>query len=88
MFPDAEFEHREIDLGPGPCTVFCYTDGVTEAMNSDRQLYGADRMVESLAHSRQADPSQLIQQLRKSVSAFCGPAPQSDDITVLAVHLK
>lgn len=88
VMADAEFEHREIDLGLGPCTVFCYTDGVTEAMNSDRQLYGVDRMVESLAHSQRADPSQLIQQLRKSVSAFCGPAPQSDDITVLAVHLK
>jgi len=88
VIADAEFVHREIDLGTDPCTVFCYTDGVTEAMNADRQLYGTDRMVDSLVRSQQADPSQLIQQLRKSVSAFCGPAAQSDDITVLAVHLE
>ena len=65
-----------------------YTDGVTEAMNSRRQQYGEDRLVETIKKYGHLHPTEFINKLEQDVKEFTGGEPQNDDITVVAVKEK
>ena len=71
-------------LAPGEALVL-YTDGVTEAMNPSETLYSDQRLEQFLGTNRGAAPRQIIGDLIGDVRQFAGRAPQSDDITVLAL---
>ncbi len=83
----AVFEVQTHDLGAAPCTLFYYTDGVSEAMNEAGQLFGTQRLREVIAGATQPDPDALLKQVQSAVRDFRGSAPQSDDITMLALSL-
>lgn len=76
------------ELGREPCIYFSYTDGVIEAMNGEGEMYGVHRLEEDLNDLTELSPPALVKQVRKSVSAFVGGAPQSDDITILAARIS
>jgi len=71
-------------LGPGEALVL-YTDGVTEAMDPDETLYSKEQLEQFLASNRRSFPRQIIGDLVSDVRAFAAGAPQSDDITGLAL---
>ena len=71
-------------LRPGEALLL-YTDGVTEAMNLSETLYSDQRLAQFLASNRGSSPRQIIGDLVSDVRQFAGAAPQSDDITVLAL---
>jgi sigma-B regulation protein RsbU (phosphoserine phosphatase) len=75
------------DLGADPCLLFCYTDGITEAFDANGHAFGRDRLVKVLAEQTDLNPHAMIKHLRKQVTAFVGPAEQSDDITMLAASV-
>ena len=82
-FEDFQYQAQEAVVAPGT-RLFLYTDGVTEAKDVDRQLYGRKRLLETLsAAARQ--PDALIRAVGDSVRAFAGAAEQHDDITMLAI---
>ncbi len=83
----AEYTTEWADLGPAPCTLFCYTDGVIEAMNPDGQRFTFSKTLQALHAAGDIAPERLIAQVSASIAAFCGSATQSDDITMLALHL-
>jgi sigma-B regulation protein RsbU (phosphoserine phosphatase) len=72
-------------LGPGE-SLLLYTDGVTEAMNPSRTLYSDERLELFLGTTDSLAPRQIIDSLISDVRHFAGQAPQSDDITVLALQ--
>ncbi|MCH7814189.1 MAG: SpoIIE family protein phosphatase [Planctomycetes bacterium] len=84
---DHEYTSSLLTLDAGPCYLFCYTDGVIEAMNDAGALFGHDRLVEALEQAPPADPAGLISRLRRELTDFSGGAPQSDDITMLSLWL-
>ncbi|HEX4852869.1 MULTISPECIES: SpoIIE family protein phosphatase [Arenimonas] len=67
-------------------TLLTYTDGITEAFDRDDQPFGTDRLLATLdpALSARAQCSHLVD----AVHAFTNGAPQSDDITVLAIRYR
>ncbi len=66
--------------------IFLYTDGVTEAMDSDQALYGEQRL-ESLVSERSfGSLKELVDAAVEDVSLYEGGAEQTDDVTVLAVE--
>ena len=69
-------------------TLFVYTDGVPEATDGEGQMFGTDRMLESLNEADTDDPKQLLEKERAAVDRFVGDAEQFDDLTMLAVTLK
>jgi serine phosphatase RsbU (regulator of sigma subunit) len=71
-------------LAPGEALLL-YTDGVTEAMNPSETLYSDQRLEQFLGANRGSAPRQIIGDLIGDVKQFAGGAPQSDDITVLAL---
>ena len=64
-----------------------YTDGITEAMSADGELYGEQRL-ESIAQTNYpAHPRELIDAVRRDVAAYTIGAEQSDDITLLSLEV-
>jgi sigma-B regulation protein RsbU (phosphoserine phosphatase) len=60
----SKYTDYEIKLDPGD-TIFVYTDGVPEASNEKGDLFGLDRMVESLNKNRNTDIKELLEQYLK-----------------------
>jgi len=83
-FPEIELEECEIEMAPGDLLVF-YTDGVTEAMNADHELFERERLQAAVAAKAQASPKELLEAVVDAVQAFTADAPQSDDMTLVAV---
>ena len=74
-------------LGAGPVTLLLFTDGVVEAMNEDMQLFGHDRLIETISQAADVQPDTVVHSVRQAVRRFAGKQAQSDDITIMAVHL-
>lgn len=84
------YVEEEITLAPGDA-IFMYTDGVTEAENVNKTLFGEEAALDTLrqAQSRQLTSSQdVVQYVYGNVVAYAAGAEQSDDITMLAVEYK
>lgn len=62
--------------------LFLYTDGVTEAENTNANLYGEARLQKTLAH-KPSSPDDTLNTVYQSILRFADNAPQSDDITML-----
>ena len=77
------FEGQEADLIYDDA-LFLYTDGLTEAENNARELFGEKRMDEAL-HGRKSAMDHL-KAMQDKVERFVGTAPQSDDLTMLFIH--
>lgn len=63
-----------------------FTDGVTEAMDVEDQLYGEDRVIEYLQAVEGSALDVLVVGTLDSVETFAGEAEQADDITILALE--
>ncbi len=79
------FKESFFQLGPGD-ELFLYTDGVTEADNRRRELFGKDRLKTVLDQSRAVSVVDRIGDVMKAVKTFAGDAPQADDITILGIR--
>jgi sigma-B regulation protein RsbU (phosphoserine phosphatase) len=75
----------EIQMSPGD-VLFTYSDGVPESTNTSNQLFGNDRMLDSLNNDTAASVRQLTLNVKKDIDAFVQEAPQFDDITMLAIR--
>ena len=78
----AKYQNREFELHPGDC-IFVYTDGVPEANNTREEMFGAERLTETLNQNPDATPEELIRNVYKAVDIFDENTPQFDDITML-----
>ena len=81
----AQFHAHEFEMNPGDC-LFVYTDGVPEATNSRSDMFGEERLVETLNHNQDAKPEEQIRRVHEAVAVFVENAPQFDDITMLCLR--
>lgn len=65
-----------------------YTDGVTEAMNTQSKLYGDERLEKLLQGCDSLCPSACVEAISRDVDHFSDGAEQSDDITILVLELN
>lgn len=82
-----KYKEYEIELTPGS-KLFLYTDGVPEATNSENELFGTERMIEALNIKPDAEPKEILQNVRSSVDSFVKDAEQFDDLTMLCMVYK
>lgn len=68
--------------------LFLYTDGVPEATNQRNELFGMERLEQSLNKVQGQSPIQMIQAVQEEVDSFVEDAPQFDDITMLCLEFK
>jgi sigma-B regulation protein RsbU (phosphoserine phosphatase) len=84
IVPEPRFEQRSTTIEPGDVICF-YTDGVTEAMDARRQLFGEERLAEVIRRSNHLSPEEIISRIIDAVGNFSGSAPQTDDITLVVL---
>ena len=84
LVPDMEYQEGSVTLAPGD-TVVLYTDGVSEAMNSEDEEFGNERLLRIFAGGAPANSEEANQAVFQAVDDFAGDAPQSDDITCLTL---
>ena len=82
-----EFQAMELTLSDGDALVF-YTDGVTEALNPERELYGTERLFADASGLAGQSANAISAGLLAKVRAFAGTAPQSDDIAILTFKVN
>jgi sigma-B regulation protein RsbU (phosphoserine phosphatase) len=88
MNPAIQYQIHHLALSPGD-TILFYTDGIVEAMNPARQIYGFDRLEELVRSLPDGlSPQALIEAVIADVTAFVGPAEQHDDMTIVAVQFR
>ena len=83
VFEGTKYEEKEYTLPPG-ATLFLYTDGLTEAMTQNHEQFGSERMMAQLQGG--VGCQEQIERMTEAVHQFVGDAPQSDDLTMLAIR--
>ena len=80
-----QFPVERMTLGPGD-TLFLYTDGLTEAVNSREEDYGKERLARVLAAGSQLGSRDLVAACLGDLTQFLAGASLGDDLTVLALR--
>jgi sigma-B regulation protein RsbU (phosphoserine phosphatase) len=84
IFEFIELEDQEVHIAPGDLVVF-YTDGVTEAMDNQHQLFGEERLHAVINAHPGVSAEQLLDAIMDAVHTFTSNAPQSDDLTLFVI---
>jgi serine phosphatase RsbU (regulator of sigma subunit) len=79
------YKLKTTQLEPGDM-IYTYTDGVTEAVNENKELYSDPRLLEFVNSHPTEDVKELLESVLADVKQFAGTAEQADDITMLAVR--
>jgi sigma-B regulation protein RsbU (phosphoserine phosphatase) len=77
----------ELQLAPGECLLL-HTDGITEAENPARELYGLDRLAAIAGQHRALDAAAMVQAIIADVEAFMGTQAVFDDITLMVIKRR
>ncbi len=75
---------REIHLNYGDVLVL-YTDGITEAINNEKEIYGISRLQQTIVKNYHRSAEEIRQNITEDVMDFIGAAPINDDITLVVV---
>lgn len=82
--PDVVYHEYEILLQKNDM-LFVYTDGVPEATNADQEMFGTERMINTLNQSASGSPQEILEHIEQAVDGFVGSAEQFDDMTMLCI---
>jgi sigma-B regulation protein RsbU (phosphoserine phosphatase) len=83
---DSYYSSGELSFDKGDIFVL-YTDGVTEAMNARRELYGAERLIRAVTLSKGLPPDKMLNAMEKDLRRFEPKSRQHDDITFIIVKV-
>lgn len=84
---DPIIESHAIQLQEGDILVQT-TDGVTEAMNSDYEEYGEERLYACVKRMGNLPAEKIVNAIVDDIKKFTGDIPQSDDITLLVMKVE
>ena len=83
----SRYREYTLQLVPGSM-LFVYTDGVAEATDSTKTLFGTDRMLTALRSVKTDTPEHIVSTVGAAVQTFVGTAPQVDDLTMLCIQYQ
>ncbi len=85
LLPDGGYENGRLTLEPGE-SIIMFTDGITEAMNAEEKFFGERRLRKVLSGAAGRSLRDTVSAVNSAVAEFTAGAPQSDDMTLLAVR--
>src|SRR5262245_6766260 len=85
LFEHAAYDEEIVRLEPGDLIV-SFSDGVSEAMNSQGEEFSDERLIACVNANLGKTPAEVLDALFADVRAFCGDADQSDDVTAVLVR--
>lgn len=87
VFENAEYKTEKLTLRPGDM-IYMYTDGVTEAFNTDRRQFSEERLKKEVSACGRRSAGELARMTLRKIKAFTGGAKQSDDITIVVLRFS
>ncbi len=87
IIEDIIYDEGQIQLAAGD-VLLLYTDGVTEAMNDEREMFGLDRLMRLVKQNLALDAQGLIDTIYDEVLKFSAGAPRSDDLTLIVLKVN
>jgi PAS domain S-box-containing protein len=75
---------RTLTIGPGDIVVM-YTDGVTESINAQEELFGEDRLNSIIRDNARLPAQEILDRILSAVREYTGDLPQFDDITLMVI---
>ena len=84
IFDEFTYEMQEMNMAKGD-TLFLYTDGLTEAKNAEKKLFGREHVMELATAVNFTAPKELVESVIAQCKKFVGNTEQSDDLTMLAI---
>ncbi|MCL2689128.1 MAG: SpoIIE family protein phosphatase [Chitinispirillia bacterium] len=81
------YEQSEVTLKKGD-ELFLYTDGVTEAMNSKKEMFGKERLIEVIDTNHNQPIKEFTISIKQEIDNFAQGLEQSDDITMLSLRYR
>jgi sigma-B regulation protein RsbU (phosphoserine phosphatase) len=84
MLDEFPFVEETVVLQEDDVVVMC-SDGITEAMNTTHEQFGAERFAETIRNHRSGSAQELIAAIIDAVKSHAGTAPQMDDMTLVAI---
>lgn len=82
-----KYRQNELMMNPGD-RLYLYTDGITEATSSAKELYGEERLSAYLNGHADDTAEDILHGLKADIDSFVGEAPQFDDMTMLMLDFK
>ena len=79
-------EEQTMSIGEGDLFAF-FTDGITEAMNEESDLFGEERLSSLLEEYAHLPPNELQEWILGDVEGFVGSAEQHDDMTIVLLRV-
>ena len=87
LFATAAYRNQTARIGPGDALVL-FTDGVTEAENEIEEQIGPEPVAELVSALHGAPSGAILEAIDRRLQQFCGSAPATDDVTMLALTRK
>ncbi len=84
---EALLEEDRIDLSSGDVIVL-YTDGITEAMNQQSDLFGEGRSSRIVEEHGHLESGELRERILREIESFVGTADQHDDMTMILLKVE
>jgi sigma-B regulation protein RsbU (phosphoserine phosphatase) len=82
---DIHLEDHRVLLSVGDCVIL-YTDGVTEAFSPQDEMYGEERLHETIRLTSCDSADIILEAIDRSVIEFIGDYPRADDLTMVAIR--
>ncbi|MBR0386191.1 MAG: serine/threonine-protein phosphatase, partial [Clostridia bacterium] len=83
----ARYREYTLQLESGS-KIFVYTDGVPEATDAAKEMFGTERMITALNMAPDSGTQDILRIVREQVDAFVGEAEQFDDLTMLCLEYR
>jgi len=87
LVEESDFAEKTIELREEDLLVL-YTDGITEAVNRQKQLFGLERLIKMSQQVNDTSVKEGVQQIRQSLEEFSEGKPFVDDTTILICRIK
>jgi sigma-B regulation protein RsbU (phosphoserine phosphatase) len=86
LLPECSYQQACFEMRADDVFV-AFTDGITEAMNVDGELWGEEQLVRVLNTCVGLSAKEILARIMAHVDQFVGPAKQSDDMTVIVARI-
>jgi len=89
MKEESLYQERDVQLQSGDVVLF-FSDGITEAMNTSQEIFGSDRIEQSLQtfDAKRHSAKEILENIINEVKTYAGTALQHDDMTMVVIKVK
>lgn len=84
--PNTIYTQKSVSVGRGDRFIM-YTDGLTEAFNSENEVYGLDRLKSFINKNADLSPASLKERITEEVRQYAGGSLDHDDVTIMIAEI-